>query len=111
MWFCLSPVELCSASHPEVPNITTRPSAQDSSGAIGLVEASRQEVAPRRLPLEASVAQLAAGSNHLAMLDTAGHLYTAGNAEQGQLARVSELFSHRGGRRGLGERAEGHLSG
>ncbi|KAF0299652.1 Regulator of chromosome condensation [Amphibalanus amphitrite] len=74
---------------------------RDSSGAIGLVEANQQETAPRRLPLEASVAQLAAGSNHLALLDTAGHLYTAGNGEQGQLARVPELFSHRGGRRGL----------
>lgn len=74
---------------------------RDSSGAIGLVAADKQEAEPVKLPLEASVAQLAAGTNHLALLDTAGRLYTAGNAEQGQLGRVPELFSHRGGRRGL----------
>ncbi|XP_037086038.1 regulator of chromosome condensation-like, partial [Pollicipes pollicipes] len=74
---------------------------RDSSGAIGLVTPDRQEPTPCRLTLDVAVAQLAAGSNHLALLDTAGRLYTAGNAEQGQLGRVPELFSHRGGRRGL----------
>lgn len=31
-----------------------------------------------------------------------GNLYTSGTAEQGQLGRVPEHFSNRGGRKGLG---------
>jgi regulator of chromosome condensation len=36
------------------------------------------------------------------MLTAAGELWTLGNSEQGQLGRVGEKFSHRGGRRGGG---------
>lgn len=32
-----------------------------------------------------------------------GHLYTLGTGEQGQLGRVAEIFSNRGGRQGLGK--------
>ena len=36
------------------------------------------------------------------MLLSSGELYTMGNGEQGQLGRVGDKFTHRGGRRGLG---------
>lgn len=42
------------------------------------------------------------GNDHLALLTLDGNLYTLGCAEQGQLGRVPEQFSNRGGRKGLG---------
>ncbi|KAM9687050.1 regulator of chromosome condensation isoform 1-T1 [Trichechus inunguis] len=41
------------------------------------------------------------GNDHLVMLTVDGDLYTLGCGEQGQLGRVPELFSNRGGRQGL----------
>ena len=45
--------------------------------------------------------KIVSGADHLAMLTSDGRLWTMGNSEQGQLGRVSEKFSQRGGRRGL----------
>ena len=42
------------------------------------------------------------GSDHVVLLTHDGNLYTLGSAEQGQLGRVGEHFTSRGGRRGLG---------
>lgn len=41
------------------------------------------------------------GTDHIALLTEDGELYTVGCAEQGQLGRVGERFTSRGGRRGL----------
>lgn len=41
------------------------------------------------------------GSDHIAILTEPGHIYTIGCAQQGQLGRVMECFSSRGGRKGL----------
>lgn len=37
------------------------------------------------------------------MVTLEGNLYTLGTGEQGQLGRVAEIFSNRGGRQGLGK--------
>lgn len=37
------------------------------------------------------------------MVTLQGNLYTVGTGEQGQLGRVAEIFSNRGGRQGLGK--------
>ena len=41
-----------------------------------------------------------AGSDHLILLTEHGDIYTLGCAEQGQLGRVPECFSSRGGQKG-----------
>lgn len=44
------------------------------------------------------------------MVTLEGNLYTLGTGEQGQLGRVAEIFSNRGGRQGLGK-SSGKTSG
>ncbi|KAJ6607137.1 hypothetical protein lerEdw1_015462, partial [Lerista edwardsae] len=50
-----------------------------------------------------SLCLLFSGSHHLALVSTAGSLYTCGCGDNGQLGRVHPVFTVRGGRRGLGE--------
>ena len=45
--------------------------------------------------------KIASGSDHLVILSEQGSVYTLGCAEQGQLGRVAECFSSRGGRKGV----------
>ena len=45
--------------------------------------------------------KIASGYDHIALLTADGQLYTLGAGEQGQLGRVGERFTFRGGRRGL----------
>ena len=49
------------------------------------------------------VMKIASGGDHLVALTDSGEVYTVGCAEQGQLGRVAECFSQRGGRKGMGE--------
>jgi len=44
--------------------------------------------------------RIASGADHFVCLSVEGHVYTCGCAEQGQLGRVAEVFSDRGGRKG-----------
>ena len=48
------------------------------------------------------VTKITSGGDHLVALSDAGEVFTVGCAEQGQLGRVAECFSARGGRKGLG---------
>lgn len=41
--------------------------------------------------------KIASGLEHLVCLSQEGHVYTCGSAEQGQLGRVDQVFSNRGG--------------
>uniref|UniRef100_T1J8U9 RCC1-like domain-containing protein n=1 Tax=Strigamia maritima TaxID=126957 RepID=T1J8U9_STRMM len=75
---------------------------RDSSGAMGLLKSQCIEQIPHLVMPGVSVAKIASGSDHLVLLTTQGHLYTCGCAEQGQLGRVAECFTSRGGRKGLG---------
>ena len=55
---------------------------------------------PFLFPVSKKVVKISSGSDHLAVLTTTGEVYTAGNAEQGQLGRVAKYSAVRGGRRG-----------
>jgi len=74
---------------------------RDSSGPIGLVTSGELQKVPVKVLPGVRVVKIASGSDHLVMLTTEGELYSMGNAEQGQLGRIMEKFSHRGGRRGV----------
>lgn len=73
---------------------------RDSSGAIGLNMQGMQKLPVRLLP-NIPVKKVASGADHIALLTHDGAIYSLGNSEQGQLGRVPEMFSHRGGRRGM----------
>jgi len=76
---------------------------RDSSGSFGLTPDGQMQKLPVKLglPGDREVVKISSGSDHLAMLTSAGELFTVGCAEQGQLGRVAERFVARGGRRGL----------
>ncbi|XP_013792620.2 regulator of chromosome condensation-like, partial [Limulus polyphemus] len=74
---------------------------RDSSGSIGLTSFGPQKKPVPILP-EVTVVKIASGSDHLALLANDGKLYTCGCGEQGQLGRIPQYFSARGGRKGLG---------
>ena len=74
---------------------------RDSSGPIGLVENGKLEKSPVRVLEGIEITKICSGSDHLVMLGREGQIWTMGNAEQGQLGRVGEMFAHRGGRRGM----------
>ncbi|KAM8869371.1 regulator of chromosome condensation isoform 2-T4 [Spinachia spinachia] len=76
-------------------------SFRDNSGVIGLLEPMKSCTAPVKVPMTETVVKIASGNDHLVLLTLEGNLYTSGTAEQGQLGRVPEHFSDRGGRKGL----------
>ncbi|MEQ2224804.1 Regulator of chromosome condensation [Ilyodon furcidens] len=76
-------------------------SFRDNNGVIGLLEAMKTCPDPVKIPLTESVVKIASGNDHVVLLTLDGNLYTLGSAEQGQLGRVPEHFSNRGGRKGL----------
>ena len=76
-------------------------SLRDSNGIMGLLESRKKCNAPVRVPMKEPVVKVASGDDHLVLLTHGGNLYTAGCAEKGQLGRVKDMFTDRGGRRGL----------
>ncbi|XP_049440806.1 regulator of chromosome condensation [Epinephelus fuscoguttatus] len=74
---------------------------RDSNGGIGLLEPMMNSTLPIKVPVTEPVVKIASGNDHIVMVTLEGNLYTSGNAQQGQLGRVSERFSDRGGRKGL----------
>jgi len=74
---------------------------RDSSGPIGLVKPGGPQTTPLKVLENVVIKKISSGEHHMAMLSVDGDLYSFGNAEQGQLGRVSSIFSQRGGRRGL----------
>uniref|UniRef100_A0A8D2CVR5 Regulator of chromosome condensation 1 n=1 Tax=Sciurus vulgaris TaxID=55149 RepID=A0A8D2CVR5_SCIVU len=76
-------------------------SFRDNNGVIGLLEPMKKSMVPVQVQLDIPVVKVASGNDHLVMLTADGDLYTLGCGEQGQLGRVPELFSNRGGRQGL----------
>lgn len=73
---------------------------RDANGSMGLTKNGIEKKPVEVLP-DAVVVKIASGSDHIACLTDMGELYTLGCAEQGQLGRVAECFSTRGGRQGL----------
>lgn len=76
-------------------------SFRDGNGPFGLTVDGMKKT-PYLLPLDATIIQVASGNDHLCMLTNEGDIYTMGCGEQGQLGRIAECFSNRGGRKGLG---------
>ncbi|KAJ7304250.1 hypothetical protein JRQ81_011789 [Phrynocephalus forsythii] len=83
---------------------------RDENGVIGLLaplkgeedmESATGSSVPVELQLNVPVVKIASGSHHLALVSTAGNLYTCGCGDNGQLGRVPQIFAMRGGRRGL----------
>ncbi|EDO33245.1 predicted protein [Nematostella vectensis] len=75
---------------------------RDASGQIGLQPDGVKKKPAVILTSESDrIIKIASGNDHTAALTTSGNLFTLGCAEQGQLGRVKECFSARGGRRGL----------
>jgi len=76
---------------------------RDGSGAVGLTHDGSIQKLPVPLAHDLNVKKIASGVDHVALLTESGELYTLGNAEQGQLGRVGERYTSRGGhnRRGL----------
>ncbi|KAL3868081.1 hypothetical protein ACJMK2_040918 [Sinanodonta woodiana] len=73
---------------------------RDANGSIGLTMKGPQHKPVELLPDEVTV-KISSGGDHLACLTDKGDIYTLGCADQGQLGRVAECFSVRGGRKGL----------
>jgi len=90
-----------TAALTEEGNVWAWGTFRDSSGPIGLVESGRLEKKPVRILEGEEITKICSGSDHLVMLGREGQIWTMGNAEQGQLGRVGEMFAHRGGRRGM----------
>ncbi|KAG8588597.1 hypothetical protein GDO81_006033 [Engystomops pustulosus] len=76
-------------------------SFRDNNGVIGLLEPMKKSMVPVQVPINIPVIKIASGNDHLVMLTSDGDLYTSGCGEQGQLGRVPERFTNRGGRKGL----------
>uniref|UniRef100_A0A8D0DGZ2 Regulator of chromosome condensation 1 n=1 Tax=Salvator merianae TaxID=96440 RepID=A0A8D0DGZ2_SALMN len=83
---------------------------RDENGVIGLLaplkggegqESTSGSPVPVELQLDVPVVKIASGSHHLALVSTAGGLYTCGCGDNGQLGRVPQVFAVRGGRKGL----------
>ncbi|XP_056142568.1 regulator of chromosome condensation [Lampris incognitus] len=76
-------------------------SYRDNNGVIGLLEPMKKCTRPVKVPIKERVIKIASGNDHIVMLTLGGDLYTSGSGEQGQLGRVPEWFTDRGGRKGL----------
>lgn len=73
---------------------------RDANGPIGLTTEGLQKT-PIELINNEVIVKIASGSDHLVCLTIDGDVLTLGNSEQGQLGRVAECFSYKGGRKGL----------
>ncbi|PIK59312.1 putative regulator of chromosome condensation [Apostichopus japonicus] len=73
---------------------------RDGNGPFGLTVEGMKKL-PYHLPVPATVVQISSGNDHLAMLTDQGDIYTIGCGSQGQIGRIAECFSIRGGRKGL----------
>lgn len=73
---------------------------RDANGSMGLTTAGIQ-TKPVCLLAGENIVKISSGGDHLVCLSEKGDIFTCGCAEQGQLGRVAECFSHRGGRKGL----------
>jgi len=72
---------------------------RDSHGTLGLNSGGSQKL-PVPILEDIAMKRIASGADHFVCLSVDGHVYTCGCAEQGQLGRVAEVFSDRGGRKG-----------
>lgn len=74
---------------------------RDANGPIGLLPGGKKSLLPVAVFTDPPVVKICSGTDHIVFLTEDGEIYTVGCAEQGQLGRVAECFSQRGGRKGL----------
>ncbi|ELT90046.1 hypothetical protein CAPTEDRAFT_159495 [Capitella teleta] len=74
---------------------------RDANGSIGLQTPKTRSPTPIVLLSGQRVIKVASGDDHILCLTENGQIFSMGNADQGQLGRVAECFSTRGGRKGL----------
>ena len=76
---------------------------QDSNGPFGLVKPGLPSPQPELIYSSRvnRAVKVSSGNDHVVILTDQGDLLTFGCAEQGQLGRVPECFSSRGGRKGV----------
>ncbi|CAH1773702.1 unnamed protein product [Owenia fusiformis] len=74
---------------------------RDANGMMGMLAAGKTENTPVPILEDKTIVKIASGGDFLVCLSDAGEIFTLGCAEQGQLGRVAECFSQRGGRKGL----------
>lgn len=77
---------------------------QDSNGPIGLTPNGQSKEPIKVYPTKSSDARavkITSGNDHVVILTEGGTIFTFGSGEQGQLGRIKECFTHRGGRRGV----------
>ena len=81
---------------------STFPSLQDSNGPFGLIDDKPCPLPQLVYNNRANPAvKIASGSDHLFFLTLDGSIISIGCGEQGQLGRIHEYFSFRGGRKGI----------
>ncbi|XP_053395077.1 regulator of chromosome condensation-like isoform X2 [Mercenaria mercenaria] len=73
---------------------------RDASGSMGFTTNGIQNT-PMTMIEGETIVKITSGGDHLVCLSDVGEIFTCGCAEQGQLGRVAECFSQRGGRKGL----------
>lgn len=74
---------------------------RDANGSIGLTPEGKISQTPVELLEKEVIVKVSSGVDHLVCLTLEGDIYTVGNAQQGQLGRLAECFSERGGRKGI----------
>lgn len=68
---------------------------------MGLVTGGAKQPTPVRILINVKVVNIRSGGDHLVCLSQEGETYTCGEAQSGQLGRVSEHSSVDGGRKGI----------
>jgi len=75
---------------------------RDVNGPLGLLVPRKIENSPVKHFESHTISKISSGSDHLLCLTESGEILSVGNSEQGQLGRINECFSYRGGRKGTG---------
>lgn len=93
---------MCSNTCKEYQEMFVSLCLQDSNGPFGLVKCN-PSFAPELVYTSTfnKALKIVSGSDHVVILTEQGDLYTFGCGEQGQLGRIPECFSTRGGRKGI----------
>jgi regulator of chromosome condensation len=74
-----------------------------TTGVYGLVQKGVMAKAPVEISLPEKIVKLASGYDFVLFLSETGHVYSCGNGETGQLARLNRYAAEDGLRGGIGK--------
>ena len=74
-----------------------------TNGTYGLVRKSKMVKRPTEICLPEKIVKLASGYDFVLFLSETGHVYSCGNGETGQLARLNRYAAEDGLRGGIGK--------